>query len=317
MYLIGVTIIISLNGCEDSNVDESSIKFSIRNLTTENYPKVDGSTSTEPLEIILACKLLDVKYSWVYESFFYTYPFRLMPSCDIKPQIGKYITERIHHTGTHSAFENLINKYVDLILVARSLSEDELYLADSLNVILIETPVALDAFVFLVNPHNPINSLTTKSIQEIYTGNITQWNEVGGGNTKIMPFQRNPNSGSQELMESLVMKDLTMINSPDMISYGMMGLINRIEYETDGLGYSVYYYTQFMIRSDSVKIIAVDGVYPDFKALKEKNYPYTTDVYAVIRNDLDTSSMAYKLYEMLSTPSGQSIINESGYIPYY
>jgi ABC-type phosphate transport system substrate-binding protein len=52
--------------------------------------------------------------------------------------------------------------------------------------------------------------LTTNQIQDFYTGNITRWNEAGGTNTEIYPYTREPNSGSQELMLSLVMKDLQM-----------------------------------------------------------------------------------------------------------
>jgi phosphate transport system substrate-binding protein len=316
IYLIGLLTVLSISSCEDS-VDDTSYNFYIDNLTMDNYPKVDGSTSTEPLQVLIACRLFDVEYSWVYLSFWMKYPYNLMPSVDIKPEIGRFITERIFHRGTHSSFINLINKDADLILTARTASDEEIHIADSLGINLIEIPIALDAFIFLANIHNPVNSLTTKEIQDIYTGNITYWNEVGGTNTEIRPYQRNRNSGSQELMESLVMKDLTMIDSPDMIAYGMMGLINRIEYDREGLGYSVNYYTQYMVRSDSIKLLAVDGVYPDYSTLKNREYGYTTNVYVVIREDLDKFSSAYKLHELLLTTSGQSVIKESGYIPYY
>jgi len=113
------------------------------------------------------------------------------------------------------------------------------------------------------------------------------------------------------------MKDLTMMDLPDMIVFGMIGLINQIEYDREGLGYSVNYYTQYMVRSDSIKQIAVDGVHPYSNTLKNRDYGYTTNVYAVIREDLDKSSTAYKLHELLLTTSGQNVINESGYIPYY
>ena len=317
LYLIGLLAVLSLSGCEDSFDDDVARNFYIDNLTMDNYPKVDGSTSTEPLQILIACRLFDVEYSWVYLSFYYKYPYRLMPSVDIKPEIGRFISDRIHNWGTHSSFMSLINKNVDLILTARTASDEEMFFADSLGIRLIEIPIALDAFVFLANINNPINSLTTKEIQDIYTGNITHWNEIGGTNTEIRPYQRNSNSGSQELMESLVMKELTMIDLPDMIVLGMLGLINRIEYDREGLGYSVNYYTKYMVRSDSIKLLAVDGVYPDYNTLKNREYDYTTNVYAVIREDLDKSSTAYKLYELLLTASGQSVINESGYIPYY
>jgi len=197
------------------------------------------------------------------------------------------------------------------------MTENEINLADSAGVKLKTTPIALDAFVFIVNVENPVNSLTVKEIQNIYTGNITYWNEVGGTNTEINPYQRNPNSGSQELMLSLVMKDLTMMDFPEMILFGMMGPINRITHDKNGLGYTVYFFEQFMAPNDSLKLLAVNGIIPEYNTLKKRIYIYTTDVYVVIREDLDWLSIAYQLYRWLLTDDGQSVVEESGYIPYY
>lgn len=63
--LIGFLAVLSLTSCDDSD-DNISFDFYIDNLTMDNYPKVDGSTSAEPLQVLIACKLLDVDYSWVY-----------------------------------------------------------------------------------------------------------------------------------------------------------------------------------------------------------------------------------------------------------
>lgn len=315
-FYIGLILVVSSISC-DKSANDPSPAFQIENLNTDNYPKVDGSTSTEPLQILIACKLFDIGHTWVYSSIWFNYNFRLMPACDSKPDVCKYITERIRHSGTHSAFENLIYKNADIILVARTASNDELDLADSLGVELIETPIALDAFVFMNNIHNPVNSLTTKEIQDIYTGKIEYWSDLGGTNTKIKPYRREPNSGSQELMEALVMKDLEMIELRDMMIFGMMGLINAIEFDPEGLGYSVNYYTQYMVRSDSVKLLTIDGNHPDYISIKNRDYAYTANVYAVIRKDLITTSSAYQLYDLLLKTSGQNVIKESGYIPYY
>ncbi|NJK86999.1 MAG: hypothetical protein HC906_14510 [Bacteroidales bacterium] len=83
------------------------------------------------------------------------------------------------------------------------------------------------------------------------------------------------------------------------------------------MGYSVNYYTRNMIRSDSIKYLAVDGVNPNDVNIRTRNYGYTADVFVVIRNDLDTASNAYKLYRLLLEDPGQKEIEESGYIPYY
>jgi phosphate transport system substrate-binding protein len=314
-FYIGLILIISSISCDKSSDDDSPV-FQIEDLKADNYPKVDGSTSTEPLQVLIACKLLDIGYAWVYSPL-WSYNYRLMPSCESKPDVCKFITERIRHSGTHSAFVNLINKYADIILVARTASTDELDLAESLGVELIEVPVALDALVFINNIKNPVNSLTTKAIQDIYMGKTNNWSDLGGADTKINPYRRDPNSGSQELMEFMVMKDLEMLDLPDMMIQGMMGLINAIEYDPVGLGYSVNYYTQYMIRSDSVKRLTIDGNYPDYNSIKNRDYAYTAKVYAVICKDLKTTSEAYKLYDLLLKASGQDVIKESGYVPYY
>jgi len=305
---------LSLTGC-DKPADEND-EFRIDSLTMDNYPAVDGSTSTEPLQVLIACKLLGVGYSWTNNPFWLEYPYQIVPDSDLKPDIGRYIFEHIVHSGTHSSFVNLIEKNTDLILVARTASADEIHLADSLGVTLVEIPVAVDAFIFLVNKNNPVNALTTKQIQDIYTCTVTNWSQVGGTDNKINPYQRNRNSGSLELMESLVMKGLTMPELPDMMVLTMMGLVNQIERDEYGIGYSVNYYTQYMIRSNGIKLISVDGVYPIRSTVKNKVYKYTANVYAVIRADLDQSTNAYKLFELLQADAGQAVVNESGYIPY-
>ena len=66
----------------------------------------------------------------------------------------------------------------------------------------------------------------------------------------------------------------------------------------------------------NIKTLAVNGIMPDKNSIKTKAYPFVANVYVSIRSDLDQNSMAYKLYEWLQTPSGKSVIEESGYVPY-
>lgn len=314
IYLIGIALLLSLSNCENST-DDAPTKVNLDSLTVDNYPRVDGSTSAHPLQVLIACKILGVEYSWMPSWFDDTY--RIIPSSDKKPEIAQFINDSIIHNGTHSSYVNLITGKDDVIIVARTASDDEIHLADSVGVTLTTTPIALDAFVFIININNPVRSLTEKQIQDIYTGNITQWNEVGGRDTEVHPYQRNPNSGSQELMLSLVMKDLTMMDFPDMILFGMMGPINQISHDWDGLGYTVYFFEKFMAPNDALKLLGVNGVVPSYNTLRNREYIYTTEVYAVIREDLDQSSTAYLLYQWLLTENGQDVVEESGYIPYY
>jgi len=282
--------------------------------TIDNYPNVDGSTSTEPLQVLIACKLLGVDYHWT-DHFDGSNRLKADESAPETVEIADYINRNIIHRGTHGSYVNLIENGADLILVARQPSQDESDLARSNGVEMEIQAVALDAFVFVFNIGNPVEGLTTEQIQDIYTGVTVNWSEVGGNTADINPYQRDRNSGSQELMEALVMKDLEIIDAPDMILEGMMGPINVISTDENGIGYSVYFYEQFMAPNEQLKPVAIDGVMPNFENIKARAYPYTTEVYAAVRNDVDESSPAYGLWRWLLTAQGQDAVRESGYVP--
>lgn len=288
-----------------------NLPFAIEGITIENYPKVDGSTSTDPLNRLIACKLLGYNYKWeqalVMNGLWYL-------STDI-PQ--EFVTDRLKSSQTHNSIINLIDKQADLILSAREMSPDEKEYADNAGVSLIETPIALDAFIFVANLSNPVKSLTTKQVQDIYTGKIKNWKEVGGNDKTIKPYIRNQNSGSQELMETLVMQGLKIADfnvdyEPELPSMYMV--FSTLRSDVDALGYTVYYYKEQIVRGKLVKSLAINAVEPTEKTIKNRTYPYIAEVYVAIRSDLDKKSMAYKLYELLKSEAAKSVIAESGYI---
>jgi phosphate transport system substrate-binding protein len=221
----------------------------------------------------------------------------------------------IQHHGTHDAYMNLIYGDADIILVARAPSQDELEAAQHRDVDLEVTPVALDAFVFLVNTENPIEDLTLETIRATYKGEITQWPEIGGAEGEIHTYQRNRNSGSQELMEKLVMRGAPMIDSPDMILMSMVGPINAIGDDPLGIGYSVYFYASFMYPHERIKLIAINAVPPTSTTIADRTYSLTTEVYAVIRSDASQHGMARLLLDWLLTAEGKEAIAASGYVP--
>jgi len=307
--------------CEDEKEKKGILqsKF-VEGLTINNYPRMDGSTSTLPLNTIIFCELLGIEYKWKRV----TLPPDFLQQWAVEPALydnnsdSQHFWDKVKSSQTHQSFINLIDKKTDLILSARIMSPDEKEYANLKGATLIETPIALDAFIFLVNPNNPVTSLTIQQIQDIYTGKITNWKEVGGSDAKINPYVRNPNSGSQELMELLVMKDLDLLELPiagEAIST-MEGVFDMISTDVDGICFSVYYYREFILRDLRTKVTAIDGISPSKDMISNKLYPLASEVYAVIRSDVDKSSMAYKVYEFLQTEAGKEIIGKSEYLPY-
>lgn len=304
-------------------------------LTWQNFPRIDGSTTAQPLAAMTTCRLLGLGMEWRYRptlsggsredrqerilvpvsgdlqltrtTLRYGYAMGAMSGVGLRVHVNR--------SGTHGSYRNLIIGLANLILVARAPSPDELALAKEKQVELDVRPVGFDAFVFLLHKENPITNLAVKQIQDIYQDNVFRWHEIGGKNEPIIAFQRNRNSGSQETMESLVMKGLEM-SAPEkmLVGSGMIGPYNLLGGTRNGIGYTFYYYHTYQSPPKQVKICAVDGVQPSPETIQNRTYPFVTEVYAVVRKDQDAQSSAVKLRNWLLTPEGQAVVKESGYV---
>lgn len=300
-------------GCNKNNGEQPLIG----GVTLENYPRVDGSTTTIGLQHLIACKLLGYDWEWADRSNDWGEGAGLEGAYAIGPAntVSADYWSKVKSSKTHGSFVGLIDGTVDFSITARTMSPGEKELAASRNVAITETSIARDAFVFITHPDNPISALTTQQIRDIYTGSITNWKEVGGLDAPIHPFRRPKDSGSQELMDELVMKDRQMIDIPEEHNmFSMMGVYHALKDDPQGLCYTVYYYHRFMVRDKLAKLIAVDGVMPTDATVRNQSYPYTTAVYSVIRSDLPAASLAHKIYDLLLTPAGRHLIAESGYV---
>jgi phosphate transport system substrate-binding protein len=275
---------------------------------------VDGSTSTKPLNALIACKLLGLRYEWMPGI---VGEWSVQPNSeDIPEAYSDFFGERVKASRTHNAFMNLIDGNADIILTHRTISPDEKEHADELGVTLIETSMALDAFVFVVNRNNPVRNLTVSQVQQIYTGEIKNWKEVGGNDAVIQPFTRPRNSGSEEIMRSLVMNSLEVGDFPESEIESMAGVFPELR-NKDGICYTFKFYKEVMIRvpDEDVPKISINSIFPDDNTVKNKTYPFISEVHIAIRSDLDRNSMAFKMYELLQTKGANDVISESGYIP--
>lgn len=261
------------------------------NYTTENYPAIDGSTVTIPLSEALVASSMDMPIE----------------------EARQYVS----HSKTHGAYVNLINGDMDLIFVT-SPSDDELALAKENNVELEVIPIVSEAFVFLNGADNPVNNLTLDEIKRIYSGEITNWNEVGGEDLAISAYQRPANSGSQTGFLDFVMKGIDPMVAPiNQTIEGMGELIDTVSTYTDqpdGIGYSYYYYASSMWTNEKVKLLQIDGVEPNNETIQSGEYPIMTAYYAVIRSDEEKNSDARKIISYLLSDQGQDLAQEAGYV---
>lgn len=272
-------------------------KYSTEPLfTIENYPKVDASLATQPLTNAFIKNFINTEVN----------------------------VDELEYTNTHPGYVKLINGEVDLIVVTEP-SEDELALARAKGVELEIIPVVREGFVFYVNEKNPIESLTLEQIQKIYTGEFTNWSNVGGNDQKIRAFQRNVNSGSQTGMLSLVMKDKKLMEplTEDRIG-SMIDIINIVSDYDNGInsiGYSYYYYATTMYDdinkevADRIKLLGVNGIKPTYETIQNGTYPIQTAYYIVINKNEPENSNTRKLVNAMLSERGQNVAKEAGYVP--
>lgn len=299
------------NRVTDPNLERPTVETQ---LTLDNAPIMDGSDSTEPLRNLLMCRLLGIECKWLQHlatnATWGIVPLWIKLSDDDKTTLQQILQNR----NTHGSFVSLIDGENDIIITARGISRDEQTYANEKGVTLLSRPVAKDAFVFIVNPKNPVRNLSIEQIQKIYTGEIRNWQEVGGNDATINPYIRNANSGSQEKMETIVMNGLTMIDWPEMVGYVMLSPYYQLEQDENGIAYTPFYYYDTIVNDDRTQVIGVNCVMPDKSTIKNGSYPYVTEVMASVRADVDKSSTAYQLFYQLATGQHDKIVNESGYV---
>jgi len=266
-------------------------------FTPDTYPRVDGSTVTQPLGV-------------AFQSLF----------------TGQDVASTdVVFNQTHQAYLNLINGDADLILVT-SPSQDELDAAAAAGMELEVIPVVSEGFVFLTNADNPVDSLTQDQVRAIYSGQITNWKDVGGPDQPITAYQRPENSGSQTGMIDLVMGDTPLMDQPTYQIPTMVGLVLTIAGSFNGnsgsLGYSYYYFVTQMYgdlaanpQLSKIKLMKIDGVEPTPETIRSGEYPLNTAYYIVINKADAPDSPARQLANAMLAHDGQQTAMEAGYVP--
>ena len=260
-------------------------------FTRENLPRLDGSTSTAPLAQAMCAVLLGEDLDQV--------------------------ADLINFSRTTQSYRNLMEGSADLLLAAEPAPEVLTELEDGGRWKL--SPFAMDALVFVVNKNNPVESLTIDQVQQIYTGQITNWSEVGGEDLEIVPFQRNAEAGSQTMFEKLVMAGLPLMDPPiswtaDSMS-GLLEAVRSYDNSPSAIGYTVYYYANDMEMAKGLKVLAIDGVEPSADAIRAGEYPFLNPYFVAIREDAEADSPTRILYDWVLGPDGQKLAELEGYVP--
>lgn len=204
----------------------------------------------------------------------------------------------LQYSNTRGAYRAIVDGDIDIAICLQPSEEQRKYAEDA-GVSLTYVPIAREAFVFLVNEKNPVDSLSTEEIKGIYTGKYNNWRELGGENKPIGALHRNAGSGSQTTMLDFMGEEKIKTDYDSFLG--------------SAIGFSFRFYVEGVVGEGSVKLLSVDGVYPNADNIRNGSYPIVKEIYAVYRTDDDNENIETVIDWMLSD-EGQSIIEDTGYV---
>ena len=233
----------------------------------------------------------------------------------VYPETTELYDGVFEYNNTPGGYQLLAEKGIDLFLGVYPSEEQKAY-AEECDTTFVYTPVGTEAFVFFVHKDNPIDNLTTEQIKGIYSGEITNWKQVGGKNEEIAAFQRNEGSGSQSMLQRF-MGDTPIMEAPtEMVNTMMSGIIEQVSSyrsKSNSIGFSFRYYVEGIIQNPDIKVLSVDGIAPTAENIRNGSYPIVTPMYAVTYEE-NTNENVDLLLQWILSEEGQYIIEETGYV---
>ena len=202
-------------------------------------------------------------------------------------------------TGSGSGIQAVSEGRCDIGLSSRALKDDEKASG------LVETVVALDGIAIVVNPENPVSDLDIDTIAKIYTGEITNWKDVGGNDAEIVLIGREAGSGTRDGFESITdTKDACQYRQ-ELTSTG--DVINTVSQTPDAIGYA-----SLSAVGDSVKALTVGGVEATEATVKDGSYVVQRPFVLVTKEDTKLSPAAQASFDYALSADAASIIAAAG-----
>ena len=234
----------------------------------------------------------------------------------VKPDVAIAVTGG----GTGTGIAALINNTVDIANASRHMKDDEVEAAKANGINPVEFTVAIDALAVIVNPANPVSQLTIDQLADIYTGRITNWQEVGGNDAPIILLSRETNSGTHVyFLEEVVRKgdgDNEDIIAPQtLLMPSSVGITSELRRNPNAIGYDGFGYVD--PEHEKLIAVAVDAdspyVLPSVATGTDGSYPIARPLYMYTAGE--PTGVIRDYLDWIAGPEGQTIVAELGFVP--
>jgi phosphate transport system substrate-binding protein len=215
--------------------------------------------------------------------------------------------------GSGTGITALMDGNTDIAMSSRDLKgEEKLKLQEKQIQVEVKT-IAVDALAVIVHPENKVDKLTRKQLEKIFTGEITNWKDVGGMDQKIVAYSRENSSGTYEFFKEHVMDKKNY--SSGILNLPATGAIVQSISQTKGaIGYIGLAYLNNTVKAVSVSYDqGANYVFPSMASAKDKSYPISRPLYYIY--DVKSSDKVKVFIDFCLSAEGQKIVEEIGYIP--
>ena len=204
-------------------------------------------------------------------------------------------------TGSGSGIKAVQEGRCDIGLSSRHLKAEELEAGLSGNIL------AYDGIAIIVHPENPVVDLSVETIAKIYTGEITNWSEVGGNDAEIVLIGREAGSGTRDGFESITDTEDACKYRQELTSTG--DVITTVAQNPGAIGYA-----SVASVKDTVKALKVDGVAPTEETIKDGSYVVQRPFVLVTKSDAKLSDAAQKFFDYITSADANEIIAAAGVV---
>jgi phosphate transport system substrate-binding protein len=215
--------------------------------------------------------------------------------------------------GSGAGISALMQSQVDIAMSSRALKPDEKKSLEKQGDVVKEVVIGFDALSIIVHPSNKVTKLTQKQLAGIFSGQITNWKEVGGDDLKIVVYTREASSGSYEFVREKLMGNLSF--GPSAISMPATStIVHSVSQNKGAIGYVGLAFVEEIVKPLAISVNGTQFVAPTFRNALNQSYPVSRPLYLYYLSKKSEVKLKVFLNFVLSA-AGQKAVTHRGFIP--
>ena len=197
----------------------------------------------------------------------------------------------------------------DIAAASRPAIEEEIELTKQSGIEMNEAILGAYSVAVVVNANNPVTNLTKDQVHDIFTGKITNWKDVGGPDSAVALYIRDPISGTHLGFKEVAMKNEAYAGHPHLLT-NYAAIVQGVVADPNGIGYSGIE----QAKSPGAKVVSIEGVQPSTETVNSGKYPYARTLRFYTNKGTETQATKDFIQFVLSKP-GQDLLVQLGFTP--